>query len=116
MPYPMSDSLTVELIPQYKQGDMIVLTKFKPEWGFGDDQFSPKINTPYKVRSFNPEHQTYIHDQKVKMPAVTLDYMDGVDYQTFANWWIPCEIIAHAKNMKELTDFIKDKIKAVKGA
>jgi hypothetical protein len=113
MPMPMEKKFTVEKIVQYKKGDMIVLTKFKPEWGFEDNPDNPALYTPYLVDTFDP---AYHYSTGVTIPVVYLAPMYDVGYQSFGHCWIPVEIIEHAKSMTELTKFIKDKVKEVEGA
>jgi hypothetical protein len=109
----------VEKIPQYKSGDKIVLIKFKPEWGFPDLPDHPRVGVAYTVQKYVESHpwKDMIRGEIVATPAVMLALDDSSDeYGGFEYWWIPTEIIEHAKSMDELTKFIKDKVKAVKGA
>lgn len=111
MAFPMKQ-YQVEKIPQYKSGDMIVLTKFKPELGFHDDEHNPRLNIPYMVDHYDPMYPT---DQGV-ISVVFLSRSFESTYNTFGGWWIPIDIIQHAKTTDELIKFINDKVKAVKGA
>jgi|SRR5271165_3360058 len=100
----------------YKPGDMIVLTKFKAEYGFLDSNNYPRLGIPYKVQRYNAQHLLYTQDGPVKIPVVILEYMQDCDYDCFGGWWVPCEIITHAKSVSDLTKIINDAIKSVKGA